>query len=68
MEKRAKEECIDNRITVEGVKYKSITNAARVYGLNSNTVSARLNKGWTIEEAFEIVERGRGRELSFLID
>jgi len=35
-------------------EFDSITAAARAAGLRQNTVSARLKKGWTIDEALEL--------------
>ena len=44
-------------VTLEGKTFKSIKEAAEYYNLNSNKVRNRLNSGWSIEEAFELVER-----------
>ena len=49
--KKAKE------ITVEGKTFDSIAEAAKYYNLAPGTVNTRLNKGWSIEEAFGLVER-----------
>ncbi len=45
-------------IELEGKKYKSITSAAKAYGLNDKYVRKRIRKdNWTIEEAFELKTR-----------
>lgn len=43
------------KITVEGIQYQSVSAAARHYNLQSSTVSARLDRGYSIDEAFELV-------------
>ena len=43
-------------VTLEGKTFKSIKEAAEYYNLNSNKVRNRLNSGWSIEEAFELVD------------
>ena len=48
---------ISKQITLEGKTFKSIEEACRYYNLNYKKVSTRLNRKWTLEEAFEIVER-----------
>ena len=45
------------QIIVEGKTFESISGACRYYNLNYNTVSKRLINGWSIEEAFELVQR-----------
>jgi hypothetical protein len=40
------------KITVGGTTYKSVTAAARAYGLDYRVVSARLAAGWPVERAF----------------
>ena len=47
------------QITIEGRTFNSINEAVKYYNLNYNKVWSRLNKGWTIEEAFELVQRKR---------
>ena len=44
-------------IIVNGKEFKSIIEACKYYNLNYKTVSSRLRKGWSNEEAFELVER-----------
>lgn len=45
-------------VTVEGVEYKSMTEACRHYGLTEgfwfDKVSRRIRSGWTIEQAFNL--------------
>lgn len=41
-------------ITVQGVKYCSITHAAETFGLRAGLVTQRLQRGWTKEQAFEL--------------
>ncbi len=43
-------------ITVEGKRYKSITEAAQAYNKNPAKVRRRLNAGWSIERAFDLDE------------
>ncbi len=43
-------------ITVSGIKYRSISEAARSHNLIPKVVSKRLRSGWTINEAFNIIE------------
>jgi len=44
-------------IVLEGKKYLSISDAAKAYNLPLVTVSARMKRGWSIEEAFGIKPR-----------
>ena len=44
-------------ITVESKTFESIKEACRYYKLNSGTVSQRIREGWSVEEAFELIER-----------
>ena len=44
-------------ITIQDNVFKSLAEACRYYNLSYNIVSNRLNRGWTIEEAFELVYR-----------
>ena len=47
-------------IILEGVYYESIKEACRWYLLDYDNVKNRLNRlGWTLEEAFELVERDK---------
>lgn len=43
-------------ITVEGHKFKSITEACRVYDKDPAKVRRRLNSGWSIEKAFDLIK------------
>lgn len=49
------------QIKVEGVVYKSLSEACKKYNLCRSTVSLRLKEGWSIDEAFGIVKRKRSR-------
>lgn len=40
-------------VTIDGVKYNSISDAANAFGLKQSTVSERLRKGWDIEDALK---------------
>lgn len=44
-------------ISIEGKTFKSITEACRHYKVNYEKVRNRIKCGWTLEEAFGIVER-----------
>lgn len=44
-------------IPVDGVIYKNLYVACKHYNLKYNTVYRRLERGWSIEEAFELVPR-----------
>ena len=55
--KRKQIEVKGKEITVEGKTFNSIKEAAKYYNLALGTVNARLNRGWSIEEAFGLVER-----------
>lgn len=44
-------------ITVKGVEYPSLTAACRDHGLNVPMVWDRLKRGWTPDEAFNVVSR-----------
>ena len=46
-----------DEITVNGKTFKSFSEACRYYNLNYSMVWNRLNKGWTIEEAFGLIEK-----------
>jgi len=41
-------------IVLDGITYKSYTAAAESLGLSSDVLYTRLDKGWTIREAFEL--------------
>jgi len=44
-------------VVLEGKKYKSLTEAAKKYKLKIKTISERLLKGWSVEQAFELKKR-----------
>lgn len=47
--------CQATTVTVEGIRYASISKAAIAYGLNHGTVATRLRSGWTPEQAVGLV-------------
>ena len=55
------------RVTVEGVQYRSISEASRQHNLDPSLVAARLSMGWTLHEALELINRPKtnsaGREI-----
>lgn len=44
-------------VILEKKEFKSLTAAAKHYGLKLKTISERLLKGWSIEQAFELKKR-----------
>ena len=46
-------------ITVEGKNYRSITEACRVYDKNPAKVRRRLNAGWSVERAFDLIPNAK---------
>jgi hypothetical protein len=46
-----------NQIVVEGKTFKSIKQAADYYAMSHNTIKRRLDKNWSINEAFDLVKR-----------
>jgi DNA-directed RNA polymerase specialized sigma24 family protein len=48
-------------VTVAGkvLRFKSVSSAARFFGVSYEAASGRLDSGWSIEEAFEIVPPSR---------
>jgi hypothetical protein len=44
-------------IKIRCVDYSSITAAAKAFDLNPKLVQGRLNSGWELHEAFELIER-----------
>ena len=44
-------------LIVEGKKFPSILVAAKHYNIGHNSIRDRLNKGWSIEQAFELKKR-----------
>jgi len=51
VEERIKRHPFQKEVTVQGKMFSSITQAADHYGINRNSVTSRLNYGWTLEEA-----------------
>ena len=54
-------------ITLEGRTFKSIKEAAEYYNLKYNTIFVRLRRGWTLEEAFELVDidsKNKAKEIT----
>lgn len=45
-------------ITLNGNTYPSMSAASKMYGIEYNCVKRRLQRGWSIEEAFGLVKRG----------
>ncbi len=43
-------------VEVEGQSFPTLAAATRAYGLDYDLVRAQLWRGWSIEEAFELVE------------
>lgn len=41
-------------ITINGIRYKSVAQAAAAFDKKRATISARLNSGWTLEQAFDL--------------
>lgn len=52
-----------HEIEVEGKKYKSITKAAKYYGLDHRLVWQRLQSGWSNEQAFNLESSPQTFEL-----
>ena len=48
-------------ITIENTTYKSLLSACKHYNLNYNTVYTRISRGWSNEEAFELIARKRNK-------
>jgi len=44
-------------IVVEGVAFPSLTQAAKLYGVNAGTAQSRIKMGWTIDQVFSLEER-----------
>jgi group I intron endonuclease len=57
LDSRKKAKTAPKRIVVEGAAYESRRAAVDHYGLDYQTVIARLKKGWSVEEAFGITDR-----------
>ena len=53
---------MSKQITVEGKTFNSIKEACKYYNLEYNTVYDRLNRGWSVEEAFELVPRQKKKK------
>lgn len=56
------------RVTVRGIEYRSLSEAARAHGFDPSKISSRLLLGWTLHEALEIDPRPKancvGREIT----
>jgi len=52
-----------HRVTIEGVQYGSISEAARHYGFAPPNVNARLSLGWTLDEALGVAPRKRTNNM-----
>lgn len=52
--KKKNQETCKNPVTVNGVKYGSLFQAARSFNLSTNMVNKRVKKGLTIEQALEL--------------
>ena len=56
-----------SNIILNGKEYSTIKEAVKDYNLIYNTVLTRLNKGWSLEEAFELKEKikngGKGKPV-----
>ena len=48
---------VQREITVGGKTFISIAEAARYYNIDNIKINNRLNRGWSIEEAFELVKK-----------
>jgi group I intron endonuclease len=57
LDSRKKSKTAPKGILVQGTTYESRRAAADHYRLEYRTVLARLNKGWSVEEAFELTKR-----------
>lgn len=53
--KEGKASC--RKLLINGVCFESLKDAARVFKINSGTLSSRLNSGWTAEEAVGLIPR-----------
>ena len=48
---------VQREITVGGKTFESVAEAARYHNLKDSKVRSRIDIGWSIEEAFELVPR-----------
>ena len=48
---------VQREITVGGKTFESIAEAARYHNLKESKIRSRIDIGWSIEEAFELVPR-----------
>lgn len=48
-----------SEVTVLGKSFKSMSHAAIHYGFKPELIMGRIRRGWTIDEAFQLVERTR---------
>lgn len=46
-----------NQVTVDGKSFANLKLACDAFGHHREKIRSRLNNGWTVDEAFEIVER-----------
>lgn len=51
------------RFEIEGVSFKSVTEAAIHFGISQQVAAGRLRKGWTIRQAFELEKRSLDKSL-----
>ena len=57
-----------NQITLEGKTYKSVKEASDYYKVNYDKIRGRLRTGWTLEEAFGLIERNNNKGKSITIE
>lgn len=55
-------------IVLEGVRYKSISSACDAYDISFTLVYSRLKNGWSVEEAFGLVERKNSKKGTLIKD
>ena len=60
--KRKLSKTAPKKILLEGVEYPSISEAARQLSKDYNKIILRINRGWSVEEAFGIVKREKKRQ------
>lgn len=44
-----------NEIVIEGVKYPSLSSAVKAYVFSYDTIKQRIQRGWSVEQAFNLV-------------
>ena len=52
--RKGRNSAIAKKITVEGIKYPSISAAAEKYGINQATIARRIRQKWTTRQAFNL--------------